>query len=269
MDYKVDIGVFGGSGFYSFLSNVMEIEVDTPYGKPSDKIAIADYAGKKIAFLPRHGKAHQFPPHMIPYRANLYAMKKLGATKILAPTASGSLKPEIKPGDFVICDQFVDRTTGRKDTFFDGPVTKHISPAHPYCSELRQIAINTGKDLGITTHEKGTVVVIQGPRFSTVAESRWFSKMGWDVINMTQYPEVYLAKELGICYANIALVTDYDAGLEGRDDIPPVTEEEVLKVFDENNEKVKKMLFEIIKRIDTDSKNCDCQEFDLKELSLP
>lgn len=269
MDYKVDIGVFGGSGFYSFLSNVVEIEVDTPYGKPSDKIAIADYAGKKIAFLPRHGKAHQFPPHMIPYRANLYAMKKLGAKKILAPTASGSLKPEIKPGDFVICDQFIDRTTGRKDTFFDGPVTKHISSAHPYCPELRQIAINVGKDLGITTHENGTVVVIQGPRFSTVAESRWFSKMGWDVINMTQYPEVYLAKELGICYANIALVTDYDAGLEGRDDIPPVTEEEVLKVFDENNEKVKKMLFEIIKRIDTDSKSCDCLEFDLKELSLP
>jgi 5'-methylthioadenosine phosphorylase len=269
MDYKVDIGVFGGSGFYSFLSNVVEIEVDTPYGKPSDKIAIADYAGKKIAFLPRHGKAHQFPPHMIPYRANLYAMKKLGAKKILAPTASGSLKPEIKPGDFVICDQFIDRTTGRKDTFFDGPVTKHISSAHPYCPELRQIAINVGKDLGITTHENGTVVVIQGPRFSTVAESRWFSKMGWDVINMTQYPEVYLAKELGICYANIALVTDYDAGLEGRDDIPPVTEEEVLKVFDENNEKVKKMLFEIIKRIDTDSKNCDCPEFDLNELTLP
>ncbi|MDQ2086154.1 S-methyl-5'-thioadenosine phosphorylase [Herbivorax sp. ANBcel31] len=268
MDYKVDIGVFGGSGFYSFLSNVQEIEVDTPYGKPSDKIAIADFEGKKIAFLPRHGKGHQFPPHMIPYRANLYAMKKLEAKKILAPTASGSLQPEIKPGDFVISNQFVDRTKGRKDTFFDGPITKHISPAHPYCSELRQTAINAGKDLGITTHEKGTVVVIQGPRFSTIAESRWFGKMGWDVINMTQYPEAYLAKELGICYANIALITDYDAGLEGRNDIQPVTEEEVLKVFDQNNEKVKKMLFEIIRKIDLENKNCNCPDLKLDELGL-
>jgi 5'-methylthioadenosine phosphorylase len=183
-------------------------------------------------------------------------MKQLGVKKILAPTATGSLQPHIKPGDFVICDQFVDRTTARKDTFFDGPVTKHISPAHPYCPSLRKIAIETGKELGITTHESGTVVVIQGPRFSTVAESRWFNKMGWDVVNMTQYPEVYLARELGICYANIALITDFDAGLEGRDDISPVTEEEVLKVFDENNDKVKKMLFEIIRKIDLNSKDC-------------
>jgi len=195
-------------------------------------------------------------------------MKKLGVKKILAPTSSGSLRADIKPGDFVICDQFVDRTTGRKDTFYDGPVTKHISSAHPYCPELRKIAIQVGKDLGITTHEKGTVVVIQGPRFSTVAESRWFSKMGWDVINMTQYPEVYLARELGICYANIALITDYDAGLEGRDDIEPVTEEAVLKVFAENNEKVKNMLFEVIKRIDLENSNCTCCNVDLSGLDL-
>jgi len=258
MEYNVDIGVFGGSGFYSFLDNVEEIEIDTPYGKPSDKFAIATYEGKKIAFLPRHGKNHQFPPHMINYRANLYAMKQLGVKKILAPTASGSLKAEIKPGDFVICDQFVDRTSGRKDTFFDGPETKHPSPAHPYCPELRKLAIQAGKDLGITIHEKGTVVVIQGPRFSTVAESRWFSKMGWDVINMTQYPECYLARELGICYVNISLITDYDAGLEGRDDIAPVTEEEVLKVFAQNNEKVKELLFEVIKRIDLSNDKCNC-----------
>jgi len=249
MNYKADIGVFGGSGFYSFLENVEEIEMETPYGKPSDKIAIATYEGKRIA------KNHQFPPHMIPYRANLYAMKKLGVKKILAPTSSGSLRADIKPGDFVICDQFVDRT-------------KHISSAHPYCPELRKIAIQVGKDLGITTHEKGTVVVIQGPRFSTVAESRWFSKMGWDVINMTQYPEVYLARELGICYANIALITDYDAGLEGRDDIEPVTEEAVLKVFAENNEKVKNMLFEVIKRIDLENSNCTCCNVDLSGLDL-
>ncbi|HHV29094.1 S-methyl-5'-thioadenosine phosphorylase [Acetivibrio mesophilus] len=268
MNYKADIGVFGGSGFYSFLENVEEIEMETPYGKPSDKIAIATYGDKKIAFLPRHGKNHQFPPHMIPYRANLYAMKKLGVKKILAPTSSGSLQPNIKPGDFVICDQFVDRTTGRKDTFYDGPVTKHISSAHPYCPELRKIAIEVGKDLGITTHEKGTVVVIQGPRFSTVAESRWFNKMGWDVINMTQYPEAYLARELGICYANISLITDYDAGLEGRDDIAPVTEDAVLKVFAENNEKVKNMLFEVIGRIDLENDKFTCCNVDLTGIDL-
>lgn len=258
MDHTADIGVFGGSGFYSFLNNVDEIEIDTPYGKPSDKIAIATFEGNKIAFLPRHGKEHHLPPHMIPYKANIYAMKQLGVKKIIAPTASGSLQANIKPGDFVICDQFVDRTSGRRDTFFDGPVTRHVSPAHPYCSEIRRLAIETGKSIGITVHEKGTVVVIQGPRFSTVAESRWFSKMGWEVINMTQYPECYLAREMGICYANIALITDFDAGLEGHDDILPVTEEEVLKVFNENNEKVKNMLFEIIKKLDLSQDNCNC-----------
>lgn len=258
MEHKADIGVFGGSGFYSFLDNVELIDMETPYGKPSDTIAITGYEGKKVAFLPRHGKKHQFPPHMIPYRANIHAMKQLGVKKIIAPTASGSLQPAIKPGDFVVCDQFVDRTWGRKDTYYDGPETNHISAAHPYCPDLRKVAIETGKALGITIHEKGTVVVIQGPRFSTVAESRWFSKMGWEVINMTQYPECYLAREMGICYANIALITDFDAGIEGNNDIPPVTEEEVYRVFDENNEKVKKMLFEIIKRVDLSQERCTC-----------
>jgi 5'-methylthioadenosine phosphorylase len=259
MDYQADIGVFGGSGFYSFLNNVEEIEIDTPYGKHSDKIALATFEGKKIAFLPRHGKNHQFPPHTIPYRANIHAMKQLGVKKIIAPTASGSLQADIKPGDFVICDQFVDRTWGRNDTFYNGPITRHISPAHPYCPDLRNIAIETGKALGINTHAKGTVVVIQGPRFSTVSESRWFSKMGWEVINMTQYPECYLAREMGICYTNIALITDFDAGLEGHDDILPVTEEEVFKVFNENNEKVKAVLFEIIRKIDLNQNKCSCK----------
>ncbi len=260
MELKADIGVFGGSGFYSFLENVEEIEIETPYGNPSCSISLADYESKKIAFLPRHGKNHEYPPHTIPYRANIYAMKQLGVKKIIAPTSSGSLQPYIKPGDFVISDQFVDRTTGRKDTYYDGPLTKHISSAYPYCPELRKVAIETGKKLGITIHEKGTVVVIQGPRFSTVAESRWFSKMGWEVINMTQYPECYLAKELGICYVNISLITDYDAGLEGRDDIKPVTHEEVLRVFDENIENVKKMLFEMIKSINLNQCNCNCKD---------
>ena len=258
MEFKADIGVFGGSGFYSFLDNVEEIDIDTPYGKPSDKIALSVLEGKRIAFLPRHGKNHQYPPHMIPYRANIHAMKQLGVKKLLGPTASGSLQPDIKPGDFVVTDQFVDRTSSRKDTFFDGPETVHTTIAHPYCPELRKVAIEAGKALGITIHEHGTVVVIQGPRFSTVAESRWFSRMGWEVINMTQYPECYLAREQGICYANIALITDYDAGLEGRDDIPPVTHEAVLKVFNANNDKIRNMIFEIIKRIDMNESNCKC-----------
>ncbi len=258
MEYSADIGIFGGSGFYSFIEGMKEVEITTPYGKPSGRIALGTFEGKKVAFLPRHGKEHQYPPHMVPYRANLYAMKQLGVKKIIGPTASGSLQPHIKPGDFVVCDQFVDRTSGRKDTYFDGPETKHPSPAHPYCPELRKTAIEAGRNLGITVHEHGTVVVIQGPRFSTVAESRWFSKMGWEVINMTQYPECYLARELGICYVNIALITDYDAGLEGRDDIAPVTHGAVLKVFEENNEKVRDMIFDIIRKTDPHTAGCNC-----------
>lgn len=260
MNYNADIGVFGGSGFYEFLSDVKEFEMDTPYGKPSDTIAITTFEGEKIAFLPRHGKNHSLPPHMIPYRANIHAMKQLGVKKILAPTASGSLTADIKPGDFVICDQFVDRTSGRKDTFFDGPEVKHITSAYPYCPYLRRIAVEAGNSLDINIHEKGTVVVIQGPRFSTVSESRWFSSMGWEVINMTQYPECYLAREAGICYVNISLITDYDAGLEGNDKITPVTEKEVLRVFEENNEKVKRMLFEMIKNTDPEYNECECNK---------
>jgi 5''-deoxy-5''-methylthioadenosine phosphorylase len=255
MEIKADIGIFGGSGFYSLFDNVEEYVICTPYGKPSDKIAIADVSGKKVAFLPRHGKKHQYPPHLIPYRSNLYAMKQLGVKKILAVTASGSLRPEIKPGDFVVCDQFADRTWGRNDTYFEGPEVRHISSAHTYCPELGKLAAETGRELGLNVHENATVVVVQGPRFSTIAESRWYSKMGWDIINMTQYPECFLAKELGICYTNISLITDYDAGLEGSPEITPVTEGEVLNAFNSNIEKVKSLIFNVIKKIDTE-KEC-------------
>lgn len=249
MEYKADIGVFGGSGFYSFLDQVEEVEIETPYGSTSEKIALAKIGDKTVAFLPRHGKQHAFPPHMIPYRANVYAMKMLGVKAIIAPTASGSLQAYIKPGEFVVCDQFVDRTWGRKDTYFEGPVTKHISPAEPYDEKLRALAIKVCQEQGVKVHKRGTVVVIQGPRFSTKAESRWFSKMDWEVINMTQYPECMLAKELEIPYVNIALITDYDAGLEGNDEIKPVTEEEVYRVFNENNEKVRKVIYRMIETL--------------------
>ncbi|MHB1392958.1 MAG: S-methyl-5'-thioadenosine phosphorylase [Clostridia bacterium] len=249
MNYRADIGVFGGSGFYSFLDNVEEIDIETPYGSTSDKVALAKIGDKTVAFLPRHGKEHSFPPHMIPFRANVYAMKMLGVKHIIAPTASGSLQAYIKPGEFVVCDQFVDRTWGRKDTYFEGPETKHVSSAVTYDESLRNLAIKACEGAGVNVHRKGTVVVIQGPRFSTKAESRWFSKMGWEVINMTQYPECMLAKELEIPYVNISLITDYDAGLEGNEDIKPVTEEEVYRVFNANNEKVKKVIYQMIEKL--------------------
>src|SRR6056297_1140367 len=249
MDLKADIGIFGGSGFYEFLENIKEVEVDTPYGKPSDKIAIGNYKGKKVAFLPRHGRKHSIPPHKIPYRANIYAMKKLQVRQIISPCSCGSLNPDYKPGDFVVTDQFIDRTKGRMDTYFEGPEVEHVSAAEPYDKDLREITINAIKELKINLHETGTVVVINGPRFSTKAESKWFRQMGGDIINMTQYPECYLALELKIPFVNIALVTDYDSGLEGRDDINPVTMEEVLKVFNKNVENVKKVIFKIIDKL--------------------
>lgn len=254
---KAEIGVFGGSGFYRFLEDVEEVKVETPYGAPSDKVAIATLKGKKVAFLPRHGKEHTLPPHMINYRANIYAMYLLGVNTIIGPCAAGSLQPGVRPGDFVVCDQFVDRTSGRKDTFYDGPVTTHISAADPYCPQLRQIVIDKARELKQPIHEKGTVVVIQGPRFSTRAESRWFTEAGWEVINMTQYPEAILARELGICYVNISLITDYDAGLEGHAEITPVTHEAVIKVFNENNEKLRVLLTELIGAI-PEEKSCSC-----------
>ncbi|ADL07145.1 S-methyl-5'-thioadenosine phosphorylase [Thermosediminibacter oceani] len=259
MEYKADIGVIGGTGFYAFLDDVKEITVETPYGAPSDKIALARIKDKTVAFLPRHGKDHRYPPHMINYRANIYALKQLGVTRILGPCASGSLQPHIKPGDFVICDQFVNRTWGRKDTFYDGPITTHIGGAEPYCPELRKIAIEAAKDMGLPVHERGTVVVVQGPRFSTKAESREFSSHGWEVINMTQYPEVVLAREMEICYANITLVTDYDVGLEGHPDVEPVSHEMVLKVFNENLGKLKDLIYSIIERI-PENRGCRCKE---------
>lgn len=257
MKPTAEIGVFGGSGFYQFLDKVEEIWVGTPYGAPSDKIALAEIAGRRVAFLPRHGRDHRWPPHLINYRANLWAMKELGVSRIIGPCAAGSLKAGVKPGDFVVCDQVVDRTWGRQDTFFEGPMVNHVAFADPYCPELRQVAIQQADQLGITVHPTGTVVVIQGPRFSTRSESRWFSSQGWEVINMTQYPEAYLAKELNICYVNISLITDYDAGLEGDPNVGPVTHQEVLRVFNDNNERLRGLLHNVIGNIPS-GRGCSC-----------
>jgi 5'-methylthioadenosine phosphorylase len=257
MKHSAEIGVFGGSGFYNFLDKVEEVKIETPYGLPSAKIAIADVDGKKVAFLPRHGIDHSIPPHMINYRANVWAMKSLGVKCIIGPNAAGSLQPEIAPGDFVIIDQFVDRTKHRKDTFYDGPIATHVSPAECYCSDLRKVASKSCNSLGITAHDKGTVVVIEGPRFSTKAESKWFSSLGWEVINMTQYPEGYLAREQEMCYVCISLITDYDAGLDG--EVAPVSAEEVMNVFNGNLDKLRQLLFDMIKNIDL-NRNCNCGE---------
>lgn len=263
------LGIIGGSGFYKLLDQVEEKNVETPFGPPSAPIAVGEYQGKKVAFLPRHGLAHGLPPHKINYRANLWALKQLGVDRVLAPCAVGSLQPHIKPGEFVIIDQFIDRTWGRVDTFCEGAASAglggnfgrvaHPSPAHPYCSDLSKLATESCRRLDITVHDKGTVVVINGPRFSTKAESRWFSSLGWEIINMTQYPEAMLARELEMCFCGIALVTDYDAGLEGHPEVGAVDAGSVLEVFKQNNEKLGKLLFEIISKI-PETKNCLCGE---------
>ena len=250
-----EIGVFGGSGFYSLLEHREERKVDTPFGPPSDVVHLGEIGGRCVAFLPRHGAQHEWPAHMVNYRANLWAMKQLGVRRIIGPCAAGSLQPHVRPGDFVICDQFVDRTRGRADTFYNGPIATHISTADPYCPELRPLAAQVARELGIPVHERGTVVVIQGPRFSTRAESRWFAGQGWEVINMTQYPECVLARELEMCYVNISLITDYDVGVEGH--IAAVTADEVVRVFHANNARLRELLHALIPRIPL-TRGCTC-----------
>lgn len=256
--YTAEIGIFGGSGFYEFAEGgIDEIKVETPYGPPSDKIALMTVAGRRVAFLPRHGKSHSLPPHKVPFKANLWALKSLGITRILAPSAVGSLQAHIAPGDFVINDQFVDRTTGRADTFYDGPIATHVSSAEPYCPQLRALAISAVKQNGITVHESGTSVVIQGPRFSSKAESRWFTQMGWDVVTMTQYPEVMLARELALCYVTISLVTDYDAGVVV--DVAAVQTHHVLEVLAQNTANVKKVLKTMLAEMPPE-RACSCAD---------
>lgn len=257
MTHSAEIGIFGGSGFYSLLPDVEEVRVHTPYGPPSDSISVATLEGRRVAFLPRHGRHHSVPAHAINYRANLWALKELGVQEILAPCSCGSLQAHIHPGDFVVLDQFVDRTRGRPDTFFDGPETHHIGAAEPYCGRLRGIAVARARELEIPVHEAGTAVVIQGPRFSTRAESAWFTREGWDIVNMSQYPEAILARELGMCYTGIALVTDYDTGIaQGRE---PVSIEEVFRVFRENVGKVQDLIRALVPRLGAE-RSCECEE---------
>jgi 5'-methylthioadenosine phosphorylase len=243
---QAEIGVFGGSGFTSLLEDAEEVAVETPYGEPSAPLVVGELAGRRVAFLPRHGRVHELPPHRIPYRANVWAMRELGVRRLIGPCASGALQADLRLGEFVVCDQFVDRTSGRADTFYDGPETTHVSSADPYCPELRRLLVDTARELGIPVRDGGTVVVVQGPRFSTRAESRWFQEAGWDAINMTAYPEGHLARELELCYANVSMVTDHDAGVETGE---AVSADDVLRVFAANNERLRELLLAVIPRI--------------------
>ncbi len=256
---EAEIGIIGGSGLYSLLDSAEDIAVDTKYGKPSDAISVGTLAGAKVAFLPRHSKKHTIPPHKVPFRANIDALSQLGVKRIIATNAVGSLKPEYKPGFLALFDQFVNATSGRSDTFFDEDMVVHVSSAEPYCPQLRRIAAAAALKANIPIHERGTVVVINGPRFSSKAESRTFSAQGHHMVNMTQYPEVMLARERQMCYLGIALITDYDAGLEGRDDVKPVTNAEVVRIFGENVDKARRIIADVIKGVPKE-RECGCSK---------
>ena len=237
-----DIGVIGGSGFYEFLADAKEVAVETPFGEPSETVLVGDVGGKKVAFLPRHGRDHRFPAHMIPYRANLWALRALGVRRILAPSAVGSLTASYGPGTLIIPDQLVDRTHGRVQTYYDVNAV-HVAFADPYCPSVRAKAIAVSRQAGWVPAGSGTLVVIDGPRFSTRAESRWYADQGWTLIGMTGHPEAILARELAMCYTTLALVTDLDAGVEEGDG---VTQAEVFEVFGANMSRLRDLVAKVI-----------------------
>jgi 5'-methylthioadenosine phosphorylase len=245
------LGVIGGSGFYTFFeSDTRTIDVDTPYGRPSAPVTVGTVAEHEVAFLPRHGPSHEFSAHTVPYRANMWALRKLGVRRVFAPCAVGSLIPDNGPGTVVVPDQLVDRTSGRADTYFDSGGI-HVDFADPYCPTLRAAA--TGLP-GVV--DGGTMVVIQGPRFSTRAESRWFASAGFSLVNMTGYPEAVLARELELCYAAIALVTDLDAGVRAGEGVTAV---EVFAQFERNIGPFKRLVREAIGRVAADNACTHCQ----------
>ncbi|MGA1825580.1 MAG: S-methyl-5'-thioadenosine phosphorylase [bacterium] len=251
------IGLIGGSGFDDpkLIDNIEHIEMSTPFGSPSDALTIGNFEGIDLVILARHGREHTIYPTGVNYRANIWAMKELGVTHIIATTAVGSLREKIAPGHLVFPDQFIDRTTKRPSTFYEKGKICHIPMAEPFCPKLRKIFKKTAKSLSCTCHDQGTVVTIEGPRFSTKAESFMFRAWGADIINMSTVPEVVLAREAGICYASMAMSTDYDCWHESKE---PVTWEMVMKVMGENVSHVKEIFFKVIKEIDFEE--CMCKE---------
>lgn len=228
-----EVAVIGGSGFYELGSDVDHRHVDTPWGPPSAPIALGEVAGAQVAFLSRHGAGHRLPPHAVDHRANMWALRSLGVRTVVASFACGSLVASLGPGQLVVPDQLIDRTSGRADTihdsFSDGP--RHVPFAEPYDAAARRAILDAGASEAQDVHDGGTVVVINGPRFATRAESRWYRAMGADLINMTQYPEAVLARELDMRYAALGMVTDFDAGLDERPDVAAVDQETVFEVF--------------------------------------
>lgn len=248
------IGIFGGSGFYSLLDNAETVIRETPFGAPSSPITLGTIGRQEVAFIARHGLHHELPPHKIPYKANIYAFKELGVSRIIAPAAVGSLKQEIEPGHFVIPDQFVNFTQ-RDDTFFNEMPVTHVSAADPYCPQLRKLMGEMAKPLNLPLHESGTVVVVNGPRFASRAESEYYRKNSWDIINMTQYPELILAREMEMCYASVCLVTDYDVGLKGAS---PVSAQEVSEMFKQNSERLRRLILDCIPNVPA-ARECSCK----------
>ena len=264
MTAVADIGVIGGSGFYEFLTDSDEVKVDTPFGEPSEAVLVGEVEGRRVAFLPRHGRDHRFPPHKIPYRANMWALRSLGVRRILAPSAVGSLAVSYGPGTLVIPDQLVDRTRGRLQTFYD-EYAVHVPFADPYCPSGRACAITTARQFGWVPAGSGTLVVIEGPRFSTRAESQWYAAQGWTLIGMTGHPEAVLARELAMCYTTLALVTDTDAGVEVGDG---VTQAEVFEVFGANMSRLRELVAKIIAEFPAEREDDLCAHA-LDGISLP
>lgn len=250
---RATIGVIGGSGLYSLFSDARREQPMTPYGDASDAASLGELAGRAVAFLPRHGRRHEFPPHRVNYRANLWTLHRLGVRRVIGVSAVGSLTAELPPGSLVVPDQLVDRTTGRPQTFFDGPRTAHAPFADPYCAPGRRAALDIAAAAGQPAVDGGTQVVIEGPRFSTRAESQWYAAQGWSLVGMTALPEVTLARELGLCYIPLCLVTDLDAGVEAG---TGVTQEEVMAMFAANVEKVCGLVADIVAALPTHQ--CEC-----------
>jgi 5'-methylthioadenosine phosphorylase len=267
---RAEIGVIGGSGFYEFLTDAQRVRISTPFGDPSDDVVMGDLEGRRVAFLARHGQGHRLPPHRVNYRANLWALRSVGVRQVLAPCAVGSLKPEHGPGTIVVPDQVVDRTWGRDHTIYDGigPVV-HVGFADPYCPRGREAVINAGRASEKNMVDAGTLVVINGPRFSSRAESLWHQQAGWTVVGMTGMPEASIARELAMCFTTIALVTDHDAGVDGGE---AVTHEEVLKVFARSLDGLKSLLrsaIVVMPAVEDDaSATCSCRR-SLDGLRLP
>jgi len=253
---SADIAVIGGTGVYDpeIVENAREVKVYTPFGAPSDLVTLGTYKGRKVAFIPRHGKGHQIPPHRINYRANIWALKELGVRQIVASSAVGSLREDYAPGDFVFTDQFIDRTKGRPDTFYEGGRLCHISSADPICPQLHDFFVGHARKLGLRFHPTGTYVCVQGPRFSTRAESKLFRQWGADLVGMTLYPECVLAREAEICYVSVAMVTDYDVWAE-----KPVSTQEILETLQENSANFKRLIMEALPGI-PEERTCGCGE---------